>query len=92
MTLNDIKDYIQSNVTLHFVKYDCAEAWFTQTEIGYYEVEYSGGSYSIMTPDEDDIKGMYSNRANTTIRRGRHREGGRPRWVRLGLLGGGYSV
>lgn len=64
MTLNDIKDYIQSNVTLHFVKYDCAEAWFTQTEIGYYEVEYSGGSYSIMTPDEDDIKGMYSNLAS----------------------------
>ena len=61
MTLNDIKYYIQNNVTLHFVRYDHAEAWFTQTEIGYYEVEYSGGSYSIMLPDEDDFKGMYSN-------------------------------
>lgn len=60
MELNDIKDYIQSNVTLHFVKYDCAEAWFTQTEIGYYEVEYSGGSYSIMTPDDEYFKGCYS--------------------------------
>lgn len=64
MTLNDIKDYIQSNVTLHFVKYDCAEAWFTQTEIGYYEVEYSGGSYSIMTPDDDNSKGVYSDLAS----------------------------
>lgn len=59
MELNEIKDYIRSNVTLHFVRYDHAEAWFTQTEIGYYEVEYSGGSYSIMTPDEDDFIGMY---------------------------------
>lgn len=59
MTLNDITNYIRSNVTLHFVKYDLTEAWFTQTEIGYYEVEYSGGSYSIMTPDEDDFIGMY---------------------------------
>lgn len=64
MTLNDIKDYIQSNVTLHFVKYDCAEAWFTQTEIGYYEVEYSGGSYSIITPDEDYFNGCYSDLAS----------------------------
>ena len=59
MTLNDIKDYIRSSVTLHFVKYDHANAWFTQTEIGCYEVEYSGGYYSIMTPDEDDFKGVY---------------------------------
>lgn len=64
MTLNDIKDYIQSNVTLHFVKYDHIEGWFTQTEIGYYEVEYSGGSYSIMTPDEEDFRGMYSDLAS----------------------------
>lgn len=59
MTLNDIADYIRSNVTLHFVKYDHANAWFTQTEIGCYEVEYSGGSYSIMTPDEDYFTGVY---------------------------------
>lgn len=62
MTLNDITNYIRSNVTLHFVRYDHANAWFTQTEIGYYEVEYSGGSYSIMTPDEDDFKGVYRDR------------------------------
>ena len=36
MTLNDIAEYIRSNVTLHFVKYDHTDAWFTQTEIGYY--------------------------------------------------------
>lgn len=60
MTLNDIAGYIRSSVTLHFVKYDHTNAWFTQTEIGYYEVEYSGGSYSIMTPDEDDFIGVYS--------------------------------
>ena len=60
MTLNEVAGYIRSNVTLHFLKYDKAEAWFTQTEIGYYEVGYSGGAYSIMTPDEDDFKGVYS--------------------------------
>ena len=60
MTLNDIADYIRSNVTLHFERYGHAEAWFTQTEIGYYGVEYSGGAYSIMTPDDDDFKGVYS--------------------------------
>ena len=60
MTLNDIKDYIQSNVTLRFVQYHHTDAWFTQTEIGYYEIECSGGAYSIMTPDEDDFKGCYS--------------------------------
>lgn len=64
MTLNDITNYIRSNVTLHFVKYDHENAWFTQTEIGYYEVEYSGGSYSIMTPDEDNFKGCYSDLAS----------------------------
>lgn len=64
MTLNDIADYIRSNVTLHFVKYDHANSWFTQTEIGYYEIGYSGGSYSIMTPDEDDFRGCYSDLAS----------------------------
>ncbi|WP_456098079.1 hypothetical protein [Porphyromonas sp.] len=60
MTLNDIKDYIQSNVTLHFVKYDHVNRWFTQTEIGYYEIEHSGGTYSIMKPEEDYFAGCYS--------------------------------
>lgn len=64
MTLNDIKDYIQSNVTLHFARYDKNGSYFTQTEIGYYEIEGSGGSYSIMTPDEDDFKGCYSDLAS----------------------------
>lgn len=64
MTLNDITNYIRSNVTLHFVKYDHENTWFTQTEIGYYEVEYSGGSYSIMTPDEEYFRGMYSDLAS----------------------------
>ncbi|RKV80366.1 MAG: hypothetical protein D8H91_05075 [Alloprevotella sp.] len=64
MELNDIKDYIQSNVTLHFVKYDRTDGWFTQTEIGYYEVEYSGGTYSIMTPEEDYFMGCYSDLAS----------------------------
>ena len=59
MTLNDIKDYIQSNVTLHFERYDRNGRYFTQTEIGYYEIECSGGAYSIMTPDEDCFKGVY---------------------------------
>ncbi len=64
MTLNDIKDYIQSNVTLHFAKCNHANSWFTHTEIGYYEVEYSGGAYSIMTPDEVDFIGIYSDLAS----------------------------
>lgn len=64
MTINDIKDYIKNNVTLHFARYYHANRWFTQTEIGYYEVEYSGGAYSIMTPDEDDFRGMYSDLAS----------------------------
>lgn len=64
MELNDIKDYIQSNVTLHFAKYDHANEWFTQTEIGCYEVEYSCGSYSIMLPDEEYFRGMYSDLAS----------------------------
>lgn len=59
MTLNDIADYIRSNVTLHFDRYGHSGAWFTQTEIGYYEIEYSGGAYSIMTPDEEDFNGVY---------------------------------
>lgn len=64
MTLNDIKDYIQSNVTLHFVRYDHEDLWFTHTETGCYEVEYSGGSYSIMTPDEEYFRGVYSDLAS----------------------------
>ena len=64
MTLNDIKDYIQSNVTLHFARYDLNGRYFTQTEIGYYEIEWSGGAYSIMTSDEDDFKGVYNDLEN----------------------------
>lgn len=64
MTLNDISDYIRSNVTLHFERYVHAEEWFTQTEIGYYGIEYSGGAYSIMTPDEECFRGMYSDLAS----------------------------
>lgn len=64
MTLNEIAGYIRSNVTLNFVKYDHMEAWFTQTEIGYYSIEYSGGAYSIMTPDDEYHKGVYRDLAS----------------------------
>ena len=62
--LDDIKSYIRSNVTLHFVRYGHAEEWFTQTEIGYYSIEYSGGAYSIMTPDDEYHKGVYTDLAS----------------------------
>nr|DAT47446.1 MAG TPA: hypothetical protein [Caudoviricetes sp.] len=64
MTLNDIAEYIRSNVTLHFDRYGHSGAWFTQTEIGYYEIEHSGSAYSIMTPDDEYHKGVYNDLAS----------------------------
>lgn len=62
--LNDIKAYIRENVTLHFSRFDDVNSWDSNTSIGDYSIEYSGGAYSIMTPDDEYYKGVYNDLAS----------------------------
>ena len=64
MTLNDITAYIRSNVTLHFSRFADGSPLYSNTSIGYYSIEYSGGAYSIMTPDDEYHKGVYTDLAS----------------------------
>ena len=59
--LQFVKDYILNSVTLSFAKshYGDGSVLQAHSEIGEYEIEYSGGAYSILTPDEEYPKGMY---------------------------------
>lgn len=71
MTREEIEEYVTRNVVLVFEKYSedavwvCAkciarEIYYTQTAIGYYEIEFSGGAWSIMTPEDECPKGVFS--------------------------------
>ena len=62
--LNDITAYIRGNVTLHFTRFDDVNSWDSNTSIGGYSIEYSGGAYSIMTPDDEYHKGVYNDLAS----------------------------
>ena len=62
--LNDITAYIRENVTLHFTRFADGSPLYSNTPIGYYEIEYSGGAYSIMTPDDEYHKGVYNDLAS----------------------------
>lgn len=64
MTLNDLTTYIRENVTLHFARFADGSPLYSNTSIGYYSIEYSGGAYSIMTPDDEYHKGVYTDLAS----------------------------
>ena len=59
--LQFVKDYILNCVTLSFSKshYGDGSVLQAHSEIGEYEIEYSGGAYSILTPDEEYPQGVY---------------------------------
>lgn len=60
-----VKDAVEDELADAVIRLaDLYGRYFTQTEIGYYEIEWSGGAYSIMTPDEDDFKGVYNDLEN----------------------------
>jgi hypothetical protein len=60
--LQFVKEYIANCVTLSFSKshYGDGSVLQAHTEIGEYEIEYSGGAYSILTPDEEYPQGVYN--------------------------------
>lgn len=72
MTREEIEEYVTRNVVLVFDKYPeentrrartkatAREIYHTQTAIGYYEIEYSGGAWSIMTPEDEYPRGVFS--------------------------------
>lgn len=72
MTQEDIEEYVSQNVVLVFDKYSeedtarfctkaiAREVYYTQTAIGYYEIEYCGGAWSIMTPEDECPRGVFS--------------------------------
>lgn len=72
MTREEIEEYVNKNVVLVFDKYSeedagrfltkaiAREVYYTQTAIGYYEIEFSGGDWSIMTPEDEHPRGVFS--------------------------------
>lgn len=72
MTREEIEEYVTQNVVLVFDKYSeedigrvCTKAiareiYYTQTAIGYYEIDSKGGACSIMTPEDEYPRGVFS--------------------------------
>lgn len=71
MTREEIEEYVNQNVVLVFDKHSeedilrvdpkgiVTEIYYTQTAIGYYGIEYSGGAWSIMTPEDEYPRGVF---------------------------------
>ena len=64
MTLNEIADYIRSNVTLHFDQFADGTHLYSNTSIGCYDIIYTCDRYRIRTPSDTYYKGVHNDLAS----------------------------
>lgn len=66
--LDDIKDHILENVTLHFSCLNNGCLWESDTPIGRYSIRHSDRGYYIMMPDDQYYVGGYNSLENAKER------------------------
>lgn len=54
------KEFTHEGVTLTFYKMPDDPIYFAQTPIGYYEIEYIDGGYSLLLPGDERPFGVYN--------------------------------